>query len=326
MSTKIVMINKEEVLDLPPPPPPKEELEELEKKEKEEIEELEKKEKEKKEKKEITTEELKKQIEERQKKEEEERYQRKKKIDELLGKTSNSLSGNKIDRKTQIFVNSINPKLNNDFILKILETCGPVEEWKRVQDPNTNVYKSFGFCSYHSCEGAMKGMRNLDKLNLKGEILTITADKKTKNFIEVYVNKKLRMLSAKILDSKELLLAEPSKEAIEYLKEKEKEEDIIIQERLKELIYGGESDKERTIQDNSESEVQAVKNTIDKFKEKDGNTEEKTYLISESIRQFRIKEREREREKQQEEYNRQLLKEKEKEKMIEYENKKEKER
>jgi RNA-binding protein 25 len=170
---------------------------------------------------------------------------------------------------------------------------------------------------------------NLNIILKRGENLIIQADKKTKNFIEVYTNKKMRMLSAKITNSKELLLPVPTKEAIEYLKYKEIEEDLVVKEKIKKLLQDEEGNFKNDISLLNQSESDAVKNTIDKFREKDSSieeTEEKTQIISESIRNFRKMEKEREKDKQLEEYNRQLEKEKEREKILEQESKREKER
>jgi RNA recognition motif-containing protein len=66
----------------------------------------------------------------------------------------------------KVYVSKIPPGLSDSFMLKLLETCGTVSEWKRMTDQNGRV-RSFGLCEYHSVESMLKCLRLLNSLKLE---------------------------------------------------------------------------------------------------------------------------------------------------------------
>ncbi|XP_071741563.1 RNA-binding motif protein 25-like isoform X2 [Rutidosis leptorrhynchoides] len=91
---------------------------------------------------------------------------------------------------TTIYVGKIASTVDNDFMLSLLQLCGPVKSWKRVPDPTTGALKGFGFCEFESVEGVLRALRLLSKLSIDGQELMINFDKPTKAYLKSYVEKK----------------------------------------------------------------------------------------------------------------------------------------
>lgn len=66
----------------------------------------------------------------------------------------------------KVFVSKIPPGLSDQFMFKLLETCGAVSNWKRGTDQNGKV-RGFGYCEYGSVEGMLKALRMLNHLKLE---------------------------------------------------------------------------------------------------------------------------------------------------------------
>jgi RNA recognition motif-containing protein len=74
----------------------------------------------------------------------------------------------------KIYVGKIPPGVSDTFMVKLLETCGPVASWKRGTDHNGKA-RGFGFCEYHSVESMLKSLRLLNHLKLEdGYELTVS--------------------------------------------------------------------------------------------------------------------------------------------------------
>ncbi|KAL9251181.1 RNA-binding motif protein 25-like protein [Drosera capensis] len=90
---------------------------------------------------------------------------------------------------TKAYVGKI-ATVENEFMLPLLELCGPVKDWKRAQDPTTGALKGFGFCEFESAEGVLRALRLLNKLNVDGQELMLNIDIATKEYLERYIEKK----------------------------------------------------------------------------------------------------------------------------------------
>ncbi|KAK9766002.1 hypothetical protein K7432_005233 [Basidiobolus ranarum] len=64
------------------------------------------------------------------------------------------------EKLTTLFVGKIPPGVPDDWLEKILQTCGTVVKWNRVKDPSGNP-KGFGFCEYADAEGILRALRIL---------------------------------------------------------------------------------------------------------------------------------------------------------------------
>ncbi|MED6143664.1 hypothetical protein PIB30_007964 [Stylosanthes scabra] len=89
-----------------------------------------------------------------------------------------------------VYVGKIAPTVENDFMLSILQLCGPVKSWKRPQDLSNGTPKSFGFCEFETDEGVLRALRLLTKLNIDGQELMLNINETTKEHLKQYVVKK----------------------------------------------------------------------------------------------------------------------------------------
>ncbi|XP_017222817.1 RNA-binding motif protein 25 isoform X1 [Daucus carota subsp. sativus] len=92
--------------------------------------------------------------------------------------------------QTTVYVGKIASTVDNDFILSVLQLCGPVKSWKRPQDPTSGTLKGYGFCEFDSAEGILRAIRLLSKLNIDGQELMLNFNSATKEYLERYVQKK----------------------------------------------------------------------------------------------------------------------------------------
>ncbi|KAA8533138.1 hypothetical protein F0562_033329 [Nyssa sinensis] len=93
--------------------------------------------------------------------------------------------------QTTVYVGKISSTVQNDFMLSILQLCGPVKNWKRAQDPSDGTPKGFGFCEFDSAEGVLRALRLLSKLNIDGQELVLNVNQATREFLERYIEKKM---------------------------------------------------------------------------------------------------------------------------------------
>jgi RNA recognition motif-containing protein len=66
----------------------------------------------------------------------------------------------------KVYVSKIPPGLSDSFMMKLLETCGSVSEWKRMTDQNGRA-RNWGLCEFHSVESMLKCLRLLNNLKLE---------------------------------------------------------------------------------------------------------------------------------------------------------------
>ncbi|XP_047967929.1 RNA-binding protein 25 isoform X3 [Salvia hispanica] len=100
------------------------------------------------------------------------------------------------DPQTTVYVGKISSTVENDFMLSLLQLCGPVKNWKRPQDP-TGTLKGFGFCEFESAEGVLRALRLLNKLRVDGQELLLNVNQTTRKYLERYVDKKIEGSKAK---------------------------------------------------------------------------------------------------------------------------------
>ncbi|XP_016547071.1 RNA-binding protein 25 isoform X2 [Capsicum annuum] len=113
--------------------------------------------------------------------------------------------------QTTVYVGKISSTAENEFMLSLLQLCGPVRSWKRAQDPTNGSLKGFGFCEFESAEGVLRALRLLNKLNIDGQELMLNVNQATRDFLERYVEKKAE--SSKKLPESETEGAEKEEES-----------------------------------------------------------------------------------------------------------------
>jgi len=77
----------------------------------------------------------------------------------------------KKERKIKVYVGRLATTLEDDFILSLLELCGPVKNWKRSENPTTGTPNPYGMCEFESVVGVLRALRLLSKLNVDGQEL-----------------------------------------------------------------------------------------------------------------------------------------------------------
>ncbi|XP_073118036.1 RNA-binding motif protein 25 isoform X2 [Elaeis guineensis] len=92
--------------------------------------------------------------------------------------------------QTTAYVGKIALTVDDEFLLSLLRLCGPVKSWKRAQDPSNGTPKGFGFCEFESAEGVLRALRLLSNLNIDGQELMLKVDQATREYLELYVEKK----------------------------------------------------------------------------------------------------------------------------------------
>ncbi|GMY26212.1 RNA-binding protein 25 isoform X1 [Fagus crenata] len=110
--------------------------------------------------------------------------------------------------QTTVYIGKIASSVDNDYMLSLLQLCGPVKSWKRAQDPTDGTPKGFGFCEFESAEGVLRALRLLSKFNIDGQELVLNVNQATKDYLERYVDKKTEN-SKKLKDAQ---AAAPEKE------------------------------------------------------------------------------------------------------------------
>nr|XP_027097839.1 RNA-binding protein 25-like isoform X6 [Coffea arabica]XP_027097840.1 RNA-binding protein 25-like isoform X6 [Coffea arabica]XP_027097841.1 RNA-binding protein 25-like isoform X6 [Coffea arabica]XP_027097842.1 RNA-binding protein 25-like isoform X6 [Coffea arabica] len=98
------------------------------------------------------------------------------------------------EKQTTLYVGKIASTVENDFILSLLELCGPVKSWRRPQNPTDGTFKGFGFCEFESAEGVLRAIRLLSKLNIDGQELMLNYNQATRDYLDDFVRKKRESL------------------------------------------------------------------------------------------------------------------------------------
>ena len=99
-------------------------------------------------------------------------------------------------KSTTLYVGKIAPTVDDSVIRALLEACGPMKSWKRVQDPETQQPKGFGFCEYEEADGVLKALQLLNKLSLDGQELLLKWNTATEKYIEELQARKARDAAA----------------------------------------------------------------------------------------------------------------------------------
>ena len=87
-------------------------------------------------------------------------------------------------KSTTLYVGKISPGVDDAVVRALLEACGPLRSWKRVQDPETQKPRPFGFCEYEEAEGVVKALQLLNGLDLDGQELLLKPNSATQKYTE----------------------------------------------------------------------------------------------------------------------------------------------
>lgn len=90
---------------------------------------------------------------------------------------------------TTVFVGNISDRAPDAMIRQMLQRCGNVLSWKRVQGASGKL-QAFGFCEYEDPEATLRCMRLLNEWEIAEKKLVVKVDAKTKTLLDEYINKK----------------------------------------------------------------------------------------------------------------------------------------
>lgn len=90
---------------------------------------------------------------------------------------------------TTVFVGNISERAPDSMIRTMLQRCGNVLSWKRVQGASGKL-QAFGFCEYEDPEATLRCMRLLNEWEIAEKRLVVKVDAKTKTLLDEYRQKK----------------------------------------------------------------------------------------------------------------------------------------
>lgn len=83
-----------------------------------------------------------------------------------------------------LFIGQFPPDLNDLYVRQVLETCGPIDSWKRVMDPLTRKPKGFGFCHYGALSYTLRAVRLLDGFSIDSKKMKVQVDNAFKSDVQ----------------------------------------------------------------------------------------------------------------------------------------------
>jgi len=86
---------------------------------------------------------------------------------------------------TTVFVGNISDRVPDPMIRSMLQRCGTVNSWKRVQGANGKL-QAFGFCEYDNPEATLRCIRLLNEYEIADRKLTVKVDQKTRELLCEY--------------------------------------------------------------------------------------------------------------------------------------------
>lgn len=92
-------------------------------------------------------------------------------------------------RCTTLYVGKIAPSLEDSVVRTLLESCGPVASWKRMQDSDGRP-KGFGFCEFEEADGVVRALRHLSNLAIDGQELLLKCSAATQQYVDEFVARK----------------------------------------------------------------------------------------------------------------------------------------
>jgi RNA-binding protein 25 len=95
---------------------------------------------------------------------------------------------------TNVWVGKICPLVEDFMIKKLLNACGVVSAWTRVEA--NGQLKTFGFCKYANAEGALRSLRLLNGLSIGTEQLHLKVDQNTTEYLDEYEKKRKTYLES----------------------------------------------------------------------------------------------------------------------------------
>lgn len=96
---------------------------------------------------------------------------------------------------TTVFLGNISERAPDTMIKQMLQRCGNVLSWKRVQGASGKL-QAFGFCEYEDPEATLRCIRLLNEWQIADKKLMVKVETKTKTLLEEHRKKKRGTTSA----------------------------------------------------------------------------------------------------------------------------------
>ncbi|KAB7495008.1 Cleavage stimulating factor 64 [Armadillidium nasatum] len=178
-----------------------------------------------------------------------------------------------------VFVGNITERAPDIMIRHILNACGPVLSWKRVQGASGKL-QGFGFCEYGNPDAALRAIRILHGYEIATNRLVVKADSKTTEVLDEYKEKRKKAQngnesSSPLQDEKK---DEEEEDPLAYMDDAMKAEDRNCIERIVLILSDHKKDIVNYIPPQSKQ---------DNLDDMDDVEEGKRELISREITMFR---------------------------------------
>lgn len=139
---------------------------------------------------------------------------------------------------TTVFVGNITEHAGDKMIKELLNRCGNVLSWKRVQGASGKL-QAFGFCEYEDPEATMRCIRLLHEWEIGDKKIVVRVDAKTKQLLENYKKSKgggsvISSKPKKYEDGKEKSAEDGKNGEDKEEGEQEEEEEVLDEEILRE--------------------------------------------------------------------------------------------
>ncbi|XP_061173330.1 RNA-binding protein 25-like [Saccostrea echinata] len=169
---------------------------------------------------------------------------------------------------TTVFVGNISDRAPDAMIRQMLQRCGNVLSWKRVQGASGKL-QAFGFCEYEDPEATLRCMRLLNEWEIADKKLVVKVDAKTKTLLDEYISKKKSRTSEAEGDDKEKKEngeKESDSKVEEDLDEFTKREDRVAKAGLDAIMREYAGDLTKKVFPDVEKEAKPVKKKVEEEK------------------------------------------------------------
>merc|ERR1712187_493618 len=94
-------------------------------------------------------------------------------------------------QKTIASVGKIPSTLDERWLMKLFKSCGSVNAWKPMIDPETKKAKGFGFVDFEKPEGVLCALRLLNKVEVDGSCLLVKVNTATQKYLDAFMRQKI---------------------------------------------------------------------------------------------------------------------------------------
>merc|ERR1711870_133284 len=93
---------------------------------------------------------------------------------------------------TIAYVGKIPSTLDERCLIKLFKSCGSVNAWKPMIDPETKKAKGFGFIDFEKPEGVLCALRLLNKVEVDESCLLVKVNIVTQKYLNAFMRQKIK--------------------------------------------------------------------------------------------------------------------------------------